>query len=415
MNILNHHQESPGGCAGRELMVEVVTPSKDINIVVIDDSEASCRRIKDYSSKDGYDVCTYTDPEKALDAIFEKKPDLIILDDVMPHINGFEILRILKGKDETSAIPIIFISSLREIDERTKAIKLGAEDCIVRPVNERELRVKVRNFLHLNKLKNEILNRERLASIGRLAGGIAHEINNPLTGVITNLQLLKKEIDRFIKKIFHLLEEKSVENEVVQNMKKELLEDNVIKEKLSKYITTAIDGAQRCSNVVSNLLEYSKPVRKEKIVAVEWKDVIESALSLLKKTIDDNNISVNMNFSEKKLCIKCSLWEAKQIAISILMNAVQASSQTRKRTININEYIDGEFIALEVSDSGYGISREKVNSIFDYFYTTRAEGEGFGLGLSVVNQIVMKYGGKLSIETSEGEGTAIRIYLPPYK
>lgn len=395
-------------------MVEVIRPAGDISVIVIDDSANSCKKISDCLLKEGYSISCFQNPEDALNTMCEKGADLIILDDIIPICNGFKVLKKLKEKNETRAIPIIFISSLREIEEKSRAISLGADDCIVRPVNEYELLTRVRSLISISALKNEVLNRERLVSIGRLAGGVAHEINNPLTGVMTNLQLLRREVDRFARKFFEGLSEKHRFNNELKEFKSKFYSESGLKSKIDKLVAVAIDGGNRCSKVVGNLLEYSKPVKEDKIVPVQWEDVIEHSLALLRRMADENNISVNKVFEEKIPAVRCCLWEARQIVLSILMNAFQAVSESGEKNVDIRGYTEGRYVVLEIIDSGKGIEEDKVDSAFDFFYTSRSEGEGFGLGLSVVNQIVMKYGGKIGIETSKGKGTTIKVCLFPF-
>ncbi len=395
-------------------MVEVTKTSEDVSVVVVDDSENSSKKISDSLSPSGYNVRAFREPGKALEFINDNGADLIILDDIIPSMNGFRVLQKLKEKVETRAIPVIFISSLREIEEKAKAISLGADDCIVRPINAYELRTRAESIIGLSSLKKEMLNRERLASIGRLAGGVAHEINNPLTGVIANLQLLRREIDRFGKKIFEELSQKGVKVNDLENLKESFYSEKGLKAKLDKFVDIAIDGGNRCSNVVGNLLEYSKPVKEDKIVAVSWDEVIEKTLPLLKRMKEENNINVTKDLPKDLPAVKGSLWELRQVTVSILMNAFQAVSLSEERNVSIRGYGEGGYVVLEIADSGVGIDEDKVNSVFDFFYTSRPEGEGFGLGLSVVNQIVMKYGGRVGIESSEGRGTTLKISLLPF-
>ena len=392
-------------------MVDIIKSNENISVVVIDDSQSSRERISHILKESGYRILLFSSADEGIGYCERDGADLVILDDIMPDCNGFRALSILKDNVRTRAIPVIFISSLREISERAKAIELGADDCIIRPVSGLELKVRAKNLIGLKALRTEIMHRERLVSIGRLAGGVAHEINNPLTGVIASLQMLERQIPKFYDSLFSELERTGVSGESLEELKNKLSEKGSPGEKIEKYVKLALKGGKRCSKVVGDLLEYSAPAKEEKIVAVRVNELVTKSLNLLKGSLHDEHVELHVEIPEDIPDVKGTWWELQQVLVSLLNNAVQAVKESEQKKVEVKGYVDKGMVMIEITDTGRGIPEKNLSAIFDLFYTTKAEGEGMGLGLSAVNQILMKYGGKISVSSTEEKGSTFRVHL----
>jgi len=230
-----------------------------------------------------------------------------------------------------------------------------------------------------------IIKSEKLASAGRLAAGIAHEINNPLTFVLSNLAILKDELKESLYKE-HL----------------ELLED-------------ALEGAERIKTIVKNVNNYSRTKASE-LSPFNINQAILSSLHLIKNRIV-NKISLQIDLAELPV-INGNLNELKQAVLNLFINAIVAIDAADKpreeRELSIQTSIDETFghILLTVSDTGTGIKESEQLNIFDPFFTTKAPGEGSGLGLYVCHEIIKAHGGSIEVKSIIGEGTSFKICIP---
>ncbi len=223
------------------------------------------------------------------------------------------------------------------------------------------------------KLTDEHLKRiDRLISLGRVAAGIAHEIRNPLTGINLLLEDLHDKLDREDKEL----------------------------------IKKSLDEINRLENIVSELLDYATPV-KENLKKHSLTDIIQSSIFFIHKQAKNKNIEI-VNKIESKMEIFCSIDKLKQAFINILLNAVEAIDKNGK--IVIEASYNENNIVLSISDNGAGITERDIKYIFDPFFTTKTKGTG--LGLSITHSIIHEHNGKISVESSIGEGTVFTIVLP---
>jgi DNA-binding response OmpR family regulator len=159
-------------------------------VLVVEDSKTQALKIQLLLQKEGYEVEAASDGEEALEKISSWKPDVVLLDINMPKRNGFEVLREIRGKDELANMQVIMLTASGDVDSLTKALELGADDYISKPFNDRELSARVKASLRMKKLHDRVIKAERLAAVGALVVTMSHEINNPLTGIIGNCQII---------------------------------------------------------------------------------------------------------------------------------------------------------------------------------------------------------------------------------
>jgi len=233
----------------------------------------------------------------------------------------------------------------------------------------------------LAEAQSQIYHSDKLASIGRLAAGVAHEINNPLTGVLTFSSFLLKRVE---------------EN---PEMKADL--------------ETIVRETKRCREIVKSLLDFSRavPTRKTK---VHLNDIIQKALNIIDNQLQLKNIAVQLDLSDSLPEVSADAGQLQQVFVNLLVNAADAIEDTRGRVfISSHATVhDGEtFVQVSIKDSGCGISKEDLTKIFEPFYTTK-EQRGTGLGLAVVWGIIDKHGGTITVKSKEGEGSVFTILLP---
>lgn len=237
---------------------------------------------------------------------------------------------------------------------------------------------RVRN--EYEKAQKELIIAQRLSATGTLATGVAHEINNPLAGVLNATFMLR---------------------------------DNPTK--MDKYIQIIIDGLQRIQDIVRKVLQLAPGKNTEKLKQCYVQEIIEGILPLVKYKLEKKNIRL-----ENKVCDKGSNetifvvpQEMQQVFINLLINAADAI-QHKNGLIKIDYQSKDGFIKIVVEDNGCGISKENQEKIFDPFWTTKSPGEGTGLGLFIVHQIINKYKGKINVFSEVNKGTRVEILMPAY-
>jgi PAS domain S-box-containing protein len=231
----------------------------------------------------------------------------------------------------------------------------------------------------LKKVNAQIVQSEKMASLGRLAAGVAHEINNPLTGILLYANIVKDDLD---------------ENDPHR-----------------KELDFIVEDAERCSDIVNNLLTYSRQTHAvKKLQSINT--LVEESLTLIRDQKLFMNIELLKLLSEEDLYVKIDKTQMNQVIINLVMNAVDAME--KKGTLTLRTYGDKKRnkVFLEISDTGSGIPEENIHKVFDPFFTTKGQGQGTGLGLSTVYGIVKENRGNISIKDTGPHGTTFLLKFP---
>jgi len=245
----------------------------------------------------------------------------------------------------------------------------------------READLKRAALLHNAKYTN------KMASIGRLAAGVAHEINNPLA-IINEKAGLVKDLAL-------------------------LTEDFPQKEKIIKIIDSLLANVERCSTITHRLLGFAKRMDVH-LETINLELLIREVLGFLEKEASYRDISVDFHIPEGFPSIQSDRGQLQQVFLNIINNAFAAVGEGGKIDISMREERDGDAVAVTIKDNGHGISEEDLKRIFEPFFTTKKEG-GVGLGLSITYGIVEKLGGRISVESKVGQGTGFTVILPAQK
>ncbi len=406
-------------------------------ILIIDDMPANLELMAGVL-KDDYNVQVATSGEKGLKLAREHMPDLILLDVMMPGMSGYDVCRRLKAEPELCEIPVIFVTALDDQADEAFGLQLGAVDYIVKPVVPGIVMARVKSQLALTNerdllesqnawLKNEVERRmselkeaqaflfqsEKMASLGLLAAGIIHEINNPLSYVYANLEGLKDRLQSVLS-IFELAEKFSrqlpqdqIDVLFFRKLKDELDYDD-FKADLGDLIEESIEGALRARKIIQSLREFSHMNERE------------NGLHDLESGIDATLNIVNNELKYKAEIIKeyeglapinCVGSQINQVVMNLLVNAAQAIEKSGKIMIRTGSQ-GSDRVWIEVEDTGCGIPEEVRRKIFDPFFTTKPVGQGTGLGLSLSYKIIKEHGGTIDLTSQLGKGTKFRVYLP---
>jgi two-component system NtrC family sensor kinase len=234
-------------------------------------------------------------------------------------------------------------------------------------------------LLELKKREEQLIQSRKLAAVGNLTAGIAHELNNPLNNISLTTEALITEFDDW---------------------------DKAAKLKMLQDIFSQVE---RASNTVANLLDFTHR-DKEAFEPVHIKAVIESTLKLIANETNLNNVSVDAGIADNLPPIMGNQNNLQQVFLNLFINAIQAMPDGG--TLRIRAYSENESLKIRVRDTGTGIPKEDLNSIFDPFFTTKEVGEGTGLGLSVSYGIIQKHQGTISVESEVGKGTVFLIEIP---
>jgi len=253
--------------------------------------------------------------------------------------------------------------------------------CFVRDLREMKM-LEEQNSNH-----ERLLHQDKLISLGRLAASVVHEINNPLAGILNYIRLMKKKL------------------------KKEPVPGSETVKKFSEYLELVEGETERCSKIVSNLLAFSRRSELE-FKRFNINELIEKCIILSKHKMDLQNIRVEKRLSSQIPEIMGDFNQIQQCLINLIFNAIDAMPNGGTLTIEIIHDRKDAVVQIKVMDTGKGISPEDISRIYEPFFTTKAEGQGLGLGLSTVKGIIERHKGKISVKSELGRGTEFTIQLP---
>jgi two-component system, NtrC family, sensor kinase len=269
----------------------------------------------------------------------------------------------------------------------------------------------------MREAQNQLIQSEKMASIGQLAAGVAHEINNPIGFISNNVEMLQRYVADY-GKVLQMVEglKKSIEQGDIEKAKSLVQEidqfeqeidlDYVIND-IDKLLKNTLKGIERVQNIVVDLRIFARE-GTDVMESVRIEDVIESILSIVHSELQ-NKADLKKNYGDTPL-IRCNPQRMGQVFINLFVNASQAIED--KGTIEVKTYQEGKYLCIDVSDTGKGIPPENLNKVFDAFFTTKSVGKGTGLGLSVSYEIVKKHGGDIRVQSKVGVGTTFTVMLP---
>jgi signal transduction histidine kinase len=367
---------------------------RNSTVLIVDDQPANLSILFDYLDDLNAKIFVAQDGEKALYLAEHQKPDIILLDIVMPGIDGYEVCKKLKEQAQTRDIPVIFISALSDTPNILKGFEMGGVDYITKPVQHHEAMARISTHLKIRHMEEELKQKEKLESLVIATGGIAHNFNNIMAVILAYAELLSAKMPKNFPD--------------------------------RHFLTKIINSIQRASDITTKMLTYTGKC-----------DIITGNINLnaiIKEMNDILNTSV-FNKSAIKYDLMTLLPDIKgdnlligQIIMELVNNSIEAMSEKEGiitlRT-GVTEYnqisqdyqkeniAENLYVYIEVEDTGCGIDREIQNKIFDPFFTTRFIGRG--LGLAVVQGIVKKHNGIITVKSDINKGTIIRINFPSLK
>lgn len=263
----------------------------------------------------------------------------------------------------------------------------------------------------LKEAKSQLIQKEKLASLGQLSAGIAHEINNPIGFVKSNLSMLKKYSERALGLLTTLnsIENKTTDDDIkscIEAAKKEYKYDS-LKRNIPSAIDESLEGIDRVKQIIHDLKMFSR-MEESEWLKTDIHMGIESTLNIIRSEIKDV-ADIHKEYGDIPE-IECMASQINQVILNLLVNAVHAVAPQGK--VTIRTYHDTSHVYIQISDDGCGIEQEIIDRIFDPFFTTKGVGQGTGLGLSLSYGIIEKHNGHLTVESTVGVGTTFTIKLP---
>ena len=435
-----------------------MTPTQQSLILVVDDNPTNAKVLFDVLEAAGFRVCLARSGESALEKLQVINPDLILLDVMMPGIDGFETCRRLKADEATQDIPVIFMTALTDTTHKVQGFALGAVDYVTKPIQQEEVLARVSVHMRLRNLNRELqqLNQtleqqvtqrtadlssalvelhqsqlqlvqiDKMSTLGQMVAGVAHEINNPVGFVAGNL----KPASDYIEDLFSLIDlyrqkVPDADPEVAKLI--DTIDLDYIRDDLPKLLASMQEGVNRIRNISTSLRSFSR-VDTVQQVPFDLHEGIDSTLMILSHRLkarpDHPGIQVVKDYSVLPP-VNCYPGQINQVLMNILSNAIDAlDERDRHRTFEAmqddpsyiriwTEPINQEWVAIHIADNGPGIPEDVRSRLFDPFFTTKPVGKGTGLGLSISSQIITdKHGGKLHCCSTLGVGSEFVIELP---
>jgi C4-dicarboxylate-specific signal transduction histidine kinase len=353
-----------------------------------------------------YDVHAFASGTEALEHLQQHGVDVLLTDKNLPDLGGLELLRHAHRVAEDAEV--LIITGYASLETALEALQEGAFDYIVKPPKSifdvrrkveqafarqaivREKRQLVEDLRRKNgeleaalaqvkKVQAELIQSEKLAGIGTLAAGIAHEVSSPLFGIMGLAEAIREEDDLSAAR---------------------------------EYAGEIVEYSKAIKEIVVQLSGYSRTAEREYLTTIEAQRVLDDAALLVVRSmgLPEGTVSVT---SERGLYFQARTNEVQQVFVNLIKNAVEALRDSgRHGGVRVHARRDEGFVAVTVSDDGPGIPADSLKEIFDPFYTTKPPGKGTGLGLNIVYRIVTRYQGAVSVDSEAGVGTTFTVRFP---
>jgi len=392
-------------------------------VLVVDDEKNNLNAVKRIFAELDYTLQFARNGEDALACIDEGfDPDIVILDIMMPGIDGYEVCRRLKSNGGTSGIMVLLLSARAGIEERLKGYRVKADDYLTKPYDPEELKAKVRILLRLKNAHDELsavnrdleklvahrtrelVKKERQALIGRMVQGFIHNLQTPIMVVHNRAEMAF-----------------SLTRDLLEDIYGDGTSERTIAQKIIHQLDFSLKAIDKVELLIHNLLAKSRQdaaVEKEKI---DLNDLIVKELEFLDADMElKHALKKTLNLAPSLPSLFGVSSDFSQVVYNMVKNASDAMLHSQKKEITITTKEDGDHIFIIFSDTGPGIPYDDPDRIFDPFFTTKPmkgaekEGEatGTGLGLYTCLQLMKPYGGKISVKSQPGMGTHFTLSLP---
>jgi signal transduction histidine kinase len=362
----------------RDMAEENITTAEEARakVLLVDDDDEGRKVVAARMERDGHEVVTGKNGVEAVAIARAFKPDIILLDVMMPVMDGFEALRILKGSDETRYIPVIMLTGKIGVDDKVSGLGLGAEDYIGKPYDLAEISARVQSMLRSRRTLALRLDAEKMAALGSIVDGIAHEIRNPLTTI----------------------------GGLARRVLKACPDD-----KARHAVEAIVHSVERMEAMVRRIEDYKDALSNNPAQA-DLNAVVLSAVDELREFVDGRDIEIDVALEKRRpMTMRLDAKNMRLAVFSVLKNAAEAVAEDGRIRVETWPSSDGQSLCVRVIDNGHGIPAEDVERIFNPFHTSKMTGSGMGLTIS--RRVVNDHGGTISVASKPGEGAVFTIRL----
>ena len=416
-----------------------------VPVLLVDDDEENLYLLEQLLEGSRFTLVRATSGEEALRAVLAWDFAAILLDVRMPGMDGFETAEIIRTRPKARHVPIIFVTGLDATPEHlARGYSAGAIDYLFRPFAPEILRSKLRFFVELylqrkelananRQLRSEISERQRLEAehdrlsaqllqgqklqaIGQLAAGIAHEINNPVGFILSNLGSVQQyvtDLGRFLGAARRIMEK----DEEGRDLRKVVMEFEALwkeaevgflLEDSGSALGDCKGGAERIRDIVRSLKEFAHP-NENTLRSIDLSQVVRQAVELCRNELK-YRVTLHEDYAALGTAL-CYPQQIEQVLVNLLVNAAQ-SVGTERGEVFLEGRREGSEAILRVRDTGAGISAVHLSRLFEPFFTTKPVGKGTGLGLHVAYKIVKAHGGEIDVSSEIGKGSTFTVRLP---
>lgn len=344
-------------------------------VMVVDDSEFIVELVESSLSAIGCTVLKAFDGEEALERISRERPDLIILDVMMPKMSGLEVCRYLKNDEKTMQIPVVMLTSKNYVEDKITGFETGADDYLTKPFNIKELQVRVQTLIQKKLSQVKIVEDEKQEALETMAEEVAHEVRNPVVAI----------------------------GGFARRLKNKLPADSA----LHLYADKIISETERLEMMVNEIASF----RRLTVSAVEDVDlsaVVDTVIDEMQERIDQSDVRLIKSYAPAVPLIKGDFKNLKIVVEHVIRNGLEAIADQGEIRVKIGKSDGAVFLLIQ--DNGRGMEPDELVRITRPFYTSKMSGAG--MGLVFVKTIVEAHNGTLDISSSPGSGTAVKLLFP---
>jgi two-component system NtrC family sensor kinase len=421
--------------------LEVNPPS---DILVVDDEPNNLRVLSTILESSGYGVRQAINGKTALKAIQVEPPDLILLDILMPELGGYEVCQQLKHNADTAEIPVIFLSALNRTQDKVKGFEVGGADYITKPFQVEEVLARINHQLKIRLLQQQLQQKnqklesalsklqqtqlqlvqaERMSSLGQLAAGVAYEINNPINFIYANINY----VSDYGRKLLEIIRLYTYYYPHPNAEIKKIIEEYDLKfliEDFPKAIASMETGANRVEDIISSMSYFAR-VDSSQMQEADLHKGIESTLSVLQNRLQARKnlppILLRCNYGELPP-VNCYPGQLNQVFLTLLVNALDSLEEKIEAGADFAPAIAittraieeaSQWVEIWIKDNGSGMPSSFENGTCDRFFATQPPDKRSAIGLSISYSIVVdRHRGQLQCHSQPGEGTQFYLRLP---
>ncbi|HEX4131962.1 MAG TPA: response regulator [Pirellulales bacterium] len=399
-----------------------------MKVLIAEDDAVSRRLLRSYLEKWGHEVVETADGAEAWRRFEADDFPIVISDWIMPEVDGVELVRRIRAAAKPNYVYTILLTAKSQKEHVVAGMDAGADDFVTKPFDRDELRVRLREGERIIRLERSLAEQnralretqaalvqsEKLASLGQLAAGMAHEINNPVAAVTNNLAVLRRDVAAALR----LLDRYRRAREALAAVEPALADElaaleaeadlDYLQKNLEPLFDKSLGGLGRVRDIVRNLRDFAKldeAERNELDLAV----ALDTTLEMLHHDITAKELSVVRDYRPVPPLV-CHPGKINQVLLNLLTNSVAACAPGGR--IDLATRRQDDATVIEIRDNGSGIAPEHMKRLFEPFFTTKPVGQGMGLGLAISYGIVRDHGGTIEAESQPGHGSTFRIRLP---